>query len=112
MSELFVLEIPHEKDATAYEIDKKKLITHVANAPEYADSIPQHGFKEDTLSLEQAREVIRANLHAVYFFEDRKEVLEFIKNYDGHQATRCKRILEIELEKFFDEASNRFFPHQ
>ena len=70
------------------------------------------GTDDSWFTLEQAREVISANLHAVYFFKDRKEVLEFIKNYDGHQATRCKRILEIELEKFFDEASNRFFPHQ
>jgi len=94
MSKLYVLEIPHEKKATAYEIDKKKLITHVANAPEYADSIPQHGFKDDTLTLEQAREVISANLHAVYFFEDENEVREFIKNYDGHQSTKCKVALE------------------
>ena len=112
MSKLYVLEIPHQRDAVAYQIDEKKLISHVANAPEYADAIPQHGFKEDTLTLEQAREVMMSDLHSVKFFEDENEVLEFIKNYDGHQATRCKRILEIELEKFFDEASNRFFPHQ
>ena len=94
MAKLYVLEIPQQRDAIAYEIDEKKLITHVANAPEYADAIPQHGFKEDTLTLEQAREVMMSNLHAVYFFEDRKEVLEFIKNYDGLQDIRCKNALE------------------
>jgi hypothetical protein len=94
MSELFVLEIPHERKATAYEIDEKKFISHVKNAPEFADWIPQLGFKEDSLSLEQAREVISANLHAVYFFKDENEVLEFIKNYNGHQSTKCKVALE------------------
>ncbi len=94
MSKLYVLEIPHQRDAVAYQIDEKKLISHVANAPEYADAIPQHGFKEDTLTLEQAREVMMSDLHSVKFFEDENEVLEFIKNYDGHQDIRCKNALE------------------
>jgi hypothetical protein len=94
MSELYVLEIPQQRDAIAYKIDKKKLITYVANAPEYADTIPQHGFEDDTLTLEQVREVMMSNLHGVLFFENENEVREFIKNYDGHQDIRCKNALE------------------
>lgn len=79
MSKLYVLEIPHQRDAVAYQIDEKKLISHVANAPEYADAIPQHGFKEDTLTLEQAREVMMSDLHSVKFLKMKMKFLNLLK---------------------------------
>tara|TARA_R100000234_G_scaffold6088_1_gene4193 strand:+ start:322 stop:654 length:333 start_codon:yes stop_codon:yes gene_type:complete len=85
-----ILEIPHRGDASAW----------IAwSDGEYLDAVDKAGFDSERfgeLSIETAEDFIRRDNHSTWIFCDDPaqdmlgEMVDFLYNYDGHQASSAK----------------------
>jgi len=89
----YVVEIPHQRPATVWSDDSKRIVDAAAEINAERDE----PIIDEVHTLEDAREVLGYDLHNCHILTG-SEACDMAETYEGHQRERVVSALEDELE--------------